>query len=212
MVITLSLSIGIDLGLKSFCALSDGSFVENPKFGKKEQERLARRQRALARRKRGSRSRVRAKKLVAKSYLKIRNQRLNFTRKLAKSIVQKYDMISYEKLNIQNMIPGYLARSIHDAAWGKFINCLECKAEEAGKYAIGIDPKGTSQICSDCGTIVPKRLGERIHECPKCGLVLDRDTNAAINIWKLGLGQLTQDQEAPGYGADYLRSLETERT
>src|SRR5690606_40296166 len=104
-----------------------------------------------------------------------------FTRKSGKSIVQKYDIISYEKLNIQNMIPGYLARSIHDAAWGKFINCLECKAEEAGKYAIGIDPKGTSQICSDCGTIVPKRLGERIPTCPKYGVDLGSDTTHAIH-------------------------------
>ncbi len=110
---------------------------------------------------------------------------------LVVSLFSRYDLISYEKLNISRMVHGNLAKSIHDAAWGLFIHSLNCKAEEAGKWAIGVDPRGTSQRCSRCGKVpeVRKTLADRVHYCD-CGPPMDRDFNAACNIDALGLSAL----------------------
>lgn len=184
--VDLSNSVGIDLGLKEFAVLSNGEAISNPRFGRGAQEELAKRQRVMARRKRGSRSRARAKVLVAKAHLHIKNQRLDFCRKTAKSLVDRFDVVSHEELQIKNMVRGTLARSINDAAWGQFIQCLVSKAEEAGKLVIGVDPRGTTQECSRCGGKVSKGLSQRTHDCPHCGLTLDRDHNAALNIQRRG--------------------------
>lgn len=185
--------VGVDVGLEAFATLSTGERVENPRFFRKSEELLARRQQSLARKRRGSNSRRKAKWLVARAHEHVRNQRLDFTRKLAATLFDRFDLIAYEDLAISRMVHGTLGKSIHDAAWGKFLSALVSKAEEAGKHAIAVDPRGTSQRCSGCGTVVKKTLSEREHRCT-CGLILHRDENAARNVLALGLsaGQLTE--------------------
>jgi putative transposase len=178
--------VGIDVGLTTFATVSDGTEIPNPRFGRNAAAMLARRQQALSQKRRGSASRRRAKGLIAKAHALIQNQRKDHARKLAVFFCQKYDLIAHEDLNIRGMVHGNLARSIHDAAWGTFIHALTCKAEEAGKWVIPVDPRGTTQRCSACGTVVQKDLSVRVHDCPACGLRLGRDLNAARNVLALG--------------------------
>lgn len=181
-------STGLDLGLSSFVTFSDGSKIDNPRFFKKSQDILSQRNRKLINKRSGSKSKVKIKKLIQKINTHIKNQRLDFVRKTAKLLFNKYDIICFENLKINEMVKtGYLAKSIYDVGWSKFTQALECKAEEAGKLLIGVDPKGTSQKCSGCEKIVLKDLAVRIHDCPYCGLIMDRDQNAALNIKTLGL-------------------------
>jgi len=188
---------GIDVGLASFATLSTGEAISNPRLFRESEAVLAARQQVLARKKRGSRSRIRAKKLVARAHERARNQRLDFARKLVAQLFTRFDVISYEDLNIRGMVHGTLAKSIHDAAWGVFVHALTCKAEEAGKWAVAVDPRGTSQRCSRCGRLpdVRKSLSDRVHTCV-CGPPMDRDHNAACNIDALGLSALEGSREA----------------
>lgn len=183
-------SIGIDLGLTTFAVLSNNQKIQNPKFYKKLEKILGDRQRKLARKKKNSKASQKAKFLAAKITNKIKNQHRNFSCTEAKKLVTNYDLIIYEKLNIKKMVQSRFGKSINDAAWGIFIHALTCKAEEAGKTVIGVNPKNTSQMCSSCGNIVKKELSDRWHNCSNCGLSLDRDHNAAINIHALGLSAL----------------------
>lgn len=179
---------GIDLGLTTFATLANGEQVTNPRFFKKAEERFVGRQRRLATKRRGSRGRAAAKLLVQKAHQHVRNQRLDFCRKTAKQLFSQYDLIALEDLNIKGMVEdGSFSKSIHDAGWAVFQHALACKAEEAGKHLVLVDPRGTSQRCSGCSAVVPKTLYERRHVCPRCGLNLDRDHNAALNIKALGL-------------------------
>lgn len=177
---------GVDVGLETFATLSTGEKIQNPRFLRKSEVLLAQHQQTLSHKQKGSNSRRRQQKVVARTYLHIRNQRLDFAWKLAKVLLSRFDAIAYEDLNIRGMVRSNLAKSINDAAWGLFIHCLICKAEEAGKWAVAVDPRGTSQRCSRCGKVCKKTLADRVHLCD-CGPPLDRDHNAAINI--LGLGQ-----------------------
>jgi putative transposase len=102
--------------------------------------------------------------------------------------VDRFGTIVFEDLNVKNMQKNhYLAKSIADVAWNMFITITESKAEDAGSRVILVNPRNTSQMCSRCGMIVAKTLSDRVHSCPHCGLVMDRDQNAAINIMRLGL-------------------------
>ncbi len=182
------------MGLEAFATLSNGERVENPRFFRASEELLARRQQSLARKRRGSISRQAAKRLVARTHERVRNQRLDFARKLACVLFERFDLVAHEDLTISHMVRGNLGKSIHDAAWGQFLRALSCKAESAGKWCVPVDPRGTSQRCSSCGAVVKKALDERQHCCPSCGFVTHRDHNAALNIIALGLsaGQLTE--------------------
>lgn len=179
--------VGVDVGIRNFTALSSGEMIPNPRYFKTGASLIAQRARKLSKKRRGSKTRDRARRLLAKAHRKIRNQRLDHARKLAKEIVQKHDVVAYEKLKIAKMVEGhFLAKPIHDAAWGSFLSCLISKAEEAGKWAVGVDPKDTTNMCSACGVIVEKTLRDLVHVCHGCGLRMDRDLNAAINIQALG--------------------------
>jgi len=178
-------AIGIDLGLTSFAVLSSGEAIDNPRFFRQGEAVLARRQRSLSKKRRGSASRARAKLLVANAHEHIRNQRLDFSRKLVAALFDRFDLVAHEDLNIRNMVRGNLAKSIYDAAWGSFVHALACKAECAGKWAVPVDPRGTTQRCSACNTVVPKSLSEREHRC-LCGFEAGRDHNAALNVLSLG--------------------------
>jgi putative transposase len=185
---TLENTVGIDLGLKSFLVDNLGNEVEIPQHYRKSEKRLKQLQRSLSRKKKGSNRRKKAIKRVSKVHLKVSNQRKDFHYKTAKKLLQQGKHVAHEKLNIKGIARTRMAKSMHDAGWGQFLQILSIKAERAGLLAIAVNPNGTSQNCSGCGTKVPKELKDRIHACPECGLTLNRDHNAAINIKYLAVG------------------------
>lgn len=189
-------AVGIDVGLSSLATLSTGEKIENPRFYRKAQAVLRRRQQELARKKKGSASRRRAAGLVHKAHAHIKNQRLDHARKVACDLVSRFDLIAYENLNVNGMAGGRLAKSVNDAGWSILTNAIDCKAEWAGKHSVGSDPRGTTIDCSSCGEAVPKELSERTHRCPRCGLVLCRDHNAALNILARGRRAVTDAAKA----------------
>jgi len=183
--------IGIDVGIEKFLATSEHEIIPNPRFLEKELPALRRAQRAVSRKvetrkKRGSKAasgnEKRARKIAARLHNRVQNLRKNFHHETAALLVGKGNAIAVEDLNIKGLSRSKLARQVNDVAWGHFLNRLVHKAESAGLRVEKVDPKYTSQACSGCGDIVPKPLRERTHKCPECGLVLDRDVNAAINI------------------------------
>jgi putative transposase len=200
--------IGVDLGTFHFAALSDGTFIESPHYYRKAQADLKCKQRAFSRKKRGSHRREKARKQVAKAHRKIANQRRDFHHKQAKKLVQEHQVIVFEDLQLTNLVrrpktkqdedgtylpngaaaKGGLNKSILDNGLGQFVQIVTDKAACAGREVYKIHPSDTSQVCSECGKKGPKKdLSERVHICIHCGIVLDRDTNAAINIhtaWK----------------------------
>ncbi len=205
-------NVGIDVGLKTFAALSNGEFIENPRFFRTDRKVLAKAQRKVdgLKHKRDvlSKARLRkARKVVARIHERIRDRRHDFIHQTARRIVNRFGFIFVEKLHIANMskrpkpkqdettgeyLPNGASRkaglnkSILDAAWGFFRNVLSAKAVRAARVYGEVNPYGTSQICSACGGRVPKALKERVHYCPNCGLVMDRDTNSAIYIEAVG--------------------------
>ncbi|CCI25610.1 transposase [Microcystis aeruginosa PCC 9809] len=179
--------IGIDVGLASFYTDHEGNKVDNPKFLKKSEKRLKRLQRRLSKKKKESKNRQKARQRLAKAHLKISRQRKDFAVKLARCVVRFLDVIAQVDLRIKNLVKNHcLAKSINDAAWYQFREWLEYFGVKFGKITIAVPPNYTSQNCSNCGEVVKKSLSTRTHQC-KCGCVLDRDENAAINILKKGL-------------------------
>jgi putative transposase len=175
--------IGVDLGLNSIITLSNGEKVQPPKFLRKMEKKLKREQHRLSRKKRNSQNRRKQVTRIARAHRKIRLQRADFNHKLSRTLVNRFSVIAFENLQIPNMMRNhYLAKSIADAAWNQLRLFTSYKAEEAGKIMIAVDPYGTTTDCSRCGFPVSKMLSERIHKCPNCGLILDRDWNAALNI------------------------------
>src|SRR3989442_8165340 len=176
-------AIGLDVGLKSFLTDSEGNTVANPRFYRTSQQTLRRKQRTLCRRKKGSHRRRKAAKSTAQTHLKIARQRQDFHFKTAKQYTDHYRHIAVEDLAITNMVKNqHLSKSIMDAGWGEFLNILEDKAERAGHRVIRVNPRFTTQACSNCGELVQKSLSVRTHICTSCGFVADRDVNAAKNI------------------------------
>ena len=180
-------AIGIDVGIESFAVDSEGRIVDNPQFLKGSLAKLRVKQRMLCRRKRGSHRRRIARLAVARLHEKVSHQRKDFLHKVSNRYINNFKYIAVEDLKICNMVRNrHLSRSIADSSWGLFFQMLSYKAEEAGRVLVKVDSRGTSQRCSGCGARVPKTLSVRIHACPYCGIVLDRDENAARNIQTLG--------------------------
>ncbi len=178
--------VGIDLGIKKFVFDSDGNHFDSPKALHNSLEKLAKEQRKLAKKRKGSQNREKKKIKVARIHEKIANQRDDFLHKISRRYINSYGFIAVENLHISNMVRNHcFAKSISDVSWSRFIQMLEYKAENAGIQVVKVNPKYTSQICSNCWNIVKKSLQERTHKC-SCGLEMDRDLNAAINILKLG--------------------------
>jgi putative transposase len=117
---------------------------------------------------------------------RISGLRSSYLHGVSRQLVGAYDLIAYEDLKIRRMLQSNMAKSIMDAAWGQLIRQLVYKAECAAKYAVAVNPRGTTQTCSGCAEKVPKTLSQRQHSCPACGLTLGRDHNAARNILRLG--------------------------
>lgn len=188
--------IGLDLGLTSFIATSNGNKVDNPKHYKKSEEKLKIKQQSLSRKVKGSNNRFKTRLQVAKLHNHIHNQREDFLHKLSRKLINENDIIVIEDLDIQDMIKNnHLAKSINTTSWNSFANKLLYKAEEAGREVIKINPKGTSSTCYQCGRYKKKELWERIHKC-ECGLGMDRDIHAAKNILRSGLDLVPNKTEA----------------
>ena len=189
--------IGIDLGITTYAMLSNGKPIDNPRPMEVAQEHLANAQRKVARCRKWSSRRRKAVSLLAKQHAKVRACRKDFQRKLAHWLCQRYDNIGVEDLNVKGLAQGFLARCVHDAAWGQFISILEAKAESAGRRVVRVNPRGTTQLCSRCGALVPKDLSVRIHDCPVCGYVVDRDLNSAQEVFNR-MGRILREEEASG--------------
>jgi len=181
-------TVGVDVGLKSFATFSNGESIANPRFFRRDEQELAKVQRKLSKAGKGTPERARRRQVVAQVYQRMVNRRKDFAHQLSRSIVNTYGIIVLERLNTQGMLHNHcLAKSIADAAWHQLVRFTCYKAEEAGRVCVLVDPDGTTQRCSRCGRVVKKSLAVRIHDCPGCGLKMDRDENAAINILALGL-------------------------
>lgn len=189
--------IGIDLGLSSLAAMSNGETIARHHFTKRNARKLRRLQRALSRCKRGSNTRRKRKLLVARHHAYISNVRRDFLHKESRKIVNRFGRIAVEGLNIKGLARGMLAKSVHDASWGQFVSLIRYKAESAGCEFIEVDPRETSQTCPECGAVAKKTLAERVHRCD-CGCVLDRDVAAAIVVHQRAFGL------PPGAGAGLL--------
>ena len=176
------LKVGLDLGLEKFAALSDGTLIKNPHHLKKWERKLASLQQRLSSKKKRSRNRLKAKLKVARVYEKARKRRLDLLHKAANRLLSVYSLIALEKLQIREMAEKRLGKWINDASWAKFAYILGYKAEEAGCQVVFVDAENTTKECSACGNMAEKPLWQRKHICPSCGLVMDRDMNASINI------------------------------
>ena len=180
-------AVGIDVGLKSYYTDSDGQTVANPRYFRKAEHRLKRLHRQLSRKQKGSANRKKARKQLAKAYLKVSRQREDFARKTANALVSSRDFIAYEDLRIRNMVRNrHLSKSISDASWSIFLQWVKYYGTLHQIPVIAVPSQFTTQDCSGCGTRVKKALSVRTHICPACGLVLDRDENAAVNILHAG--------------------------
>lgn len=191
--------VAIDLGLTSFLTTDTKEKIISPKPWKTAKEKLAYLQRKLALKKRGSKNRAKAKQSLAKQHEKISNIRKDFHHKTANKLIKENDIIFAEKLNVKGMLEGdkkNIKSGISDAGWSQFINFLLYKAEKAGRETILVDPKNTSKTCSGCLKIKEDlSLSDRTFRCD-CGLILDRDHNAALNIKRVGATLAADEKSA----------------
>lgn len=188
-------AVGLDVGLEHYTVDSNGDEVENPRFLKEGLKKLRREQRRLSKCQMGSRNRNWQMIKVARQHEHVQNQRNDFQHKLARKYVDEHDLIVTEKLSPCIMVRNRcLARSISDAAWSSLNQKIAYKAENAGKLFVQVDARNTSQICSQCGTLVPKTLKNRVHDCPQCNAVLGRDHNAALVILDRGLRKVRSER------------------
>ena len=202
--------VGLDVGIKEFYTDSNGHAEHSPKFYRTLEKRLKFKQRRVSRKKKGSTNRRRAINRLGRVHLKISRQREEHAKRLARCVIQSNDLVAYEDLRVRNLVKNHcLAKSINDAGWYQFRKWLEYFGVKFGKITVAVNPAYTSQECSSCGTHVKKSLSMRTHVC-KCGFVLDRDWNAAINILKLALstvghtGTWVKDPNALGDSASTL--------
>ena len=181
--------VGIDVGIKYFAVLSNGESYKNPKHLRKSEKRLAKLQRDLSRKQIGSSNRNKARIKVAKLHEKIANQRMDFLHKKSTEIIRKNQAIVIEDLKVKNLMKNHnLAKSIAEVSWSRFREMLDYKSRWYGRELIIAPPDyPSSQLCSDCGnrSSQTKDLACRVYICPECGLEIDRDYNASLNLLKL---------------------------
>jgi putative transposase len=177
-----SCAVGVDLGIATFATLSDGGFIPSLMAARRAARRLRIAQRALARKRHGSGNRQKAKLAVARCHAAIARRRADHLHQASARLARDYDLVAIEALNVRGLSRGPLAKNVHDSSWAKFISFLTYKAERAGTRLVEVNPQHTTQDCSRCGQEVAKRLGDRWHHCPYCGLSMHRDLNAARNI------------------------------
>jgi putative transposase len=175
-------AVGVDVGITTFAAMSDGTVIPSLRAARKAERRLQVAARALSRKHLGSGTRRKAREEYRRCHAAIARRRHDHLHKASASIVGKHDLIAVEGLNLHALTRSRLAKDIYDASWSMFISMLRYKAERAGAQLIEVDPRNTTQDCSSCGIKVSKGLGDRWHDCSHCGLSIDRDLNAARNI------------------------------
>jgi putative transposase len=201
---------GIDVGIVSFATTSDGTHIDNPRWGRVAADKLSAAQQRLARAERRSRNRDRKRETVAARHRKIAKQRKDFHHKNARALVAQYDLLVVEDLQIANMLrrvkpvpdpdrlgqylangaraKSGLSRSISDAGWGRFISILRAKAEDAGRTWIEVDPRHTSDRCEKCGHAASEnRVTQADFRCQACGHTAQADEHAARNVLRAGL-------------------------
>jgi putative transposase len=178
--------IGIDMGLTCFAVLSDGTSIKNPRYHHRTQAKLRRLQRTVCRRKKTSSRRRKAVQHLARVHQHIKNQCRDFHHQVSRQLINQYDVIAHENLNIKSLVLGRVAKSLSDAGWGSFLTILSDKAAEAGREIVKVNPHGTSQRCI-CGAFVRKTLRDRWHTCLSCQLSVPRDHASALEILRLGL-------------------------
>lgn len=186
--------VGVDVGLQSFATLSTGEKIANPRFFKHEQDALAKAQRRMEKHAKGTPERAKKRRIVSRIFARIANKRTDFAHQISRQLVNRFGVVVFEKLAVADMMSNHrqvfgnkLNKNIADVAWSQLAQFTAYKAADAGRLFLQVDPRNTSKKCSRCGSLVQKDLSVRIHDCPHCGLVLDRDHNAAINILALGL-------------------------
>jgi putative transposase len=175
---------GIDLGLKHFAVLSDGTKISSPRFLRRAEKNLKRKQRDLSRKEKGSRNREKAKVKVARAHVRVADARRDFCHQLSTALIRENQAVAVEDLAVSGLARTRLAKSVHDAGWSGFVAMLEYKARLYGRVFIRIGRfEPTSRTCSACGAKDgPKALHVREWTCPSCGARLDRDINAAVNV------------------------------
>jgi len=194
--------VGIDLGLTTFAYFSNGDKIERQRWMKQDAKDIARLQRKKEKLAKGGgpqgAERRKVIKALCHAYERAANRRNNFAHQESRKLVNEYQFIAFEKLDIQEMqvngnkrVPSGCSRGIADVAWGQFVQFTTYKAANAGRGVALVNPRGTTQECSGCGVTVPKDLSVRIHDCPHCGLKLSRDHNAALNILARGLASIS---------------------
>ncbi len=176
------------MGINHAAVTSDGQYFGYPKYYVQVEKKNRAAEKSLHRKKPGSNNRKKAKVKLARIGKRVTHLREEFPHQVSRKLVDSMDLIVFETLNIPGMLKNHcLAKHIQDVSWGKLIRFAQSKAERAGKCVVFVDPRGTSQRCSSCGQVVPKTLKDRVHICPRCGLVLCRDLNSSIEIRTLGL-------------------------
>ena len=178
-------TVGIDLGLKTFLVTSDNVEIENPRYFRESQTKLKKAQRYLSRKKKGSNRYKKQKRKIAKIHQKTANERSHFLHQLTNQLVKDYDKIVIEDLNVKGMVKNKkLSKSISDASFSTFRSQLTYKCNWYGKELIVADRfYASSKTCSDCGNKKDKlTLSQRTYICECCGLVIDRDYNASLNL------------------------------
>ena len=174
--------VGCDFGIINLLALSDGEIVPALRPTRLMAGELRKRSRALSRCKKNSNRRRKVKARFTRTHERIANLRRNYLHQVSARLVREYDVIAVEKLNFRGLAGGFLSKDVYDAGWATLKEMLRYKAEKAGAQLIEVNPRHTSQDCSGCGSRRAKTLKDRRHECPTCGLSLDRDVNAARNV------------------------------
>jgi putative transposase len=186
--------VGIDLGLKSLIATTDGVKIPHPQFLRKAEKRLKLVQRNFSATQKDSKNREKARRLLAIRQAKVANRRRDFNHKLSTQLVREHDLVAFEDLKVRNMVRNHaLAKSISDAGWGQLRSFSEYKTKRAGKLVVGVPPAYSTQECYFCGTLNQIPLSVRQFECRGCGRTLDRDLNAAWIVLKRGVAQVGQD-------------------
>ncbi len=198
--------IGLDVGLEFFYSDSNGHHEENPRFLRKAEKSIKHAQRQIYKKEKGKNQRRKARQRYARKHLRVSRQRSEHAKKIARCVCKANALVAYEDLNVKGMVKNHcLAKSINDVGWNLFRRTLEYFAVKFGTTLVAVNPRMTSQKCSDCGAIVKKSLSTRTHKC-SCGCELHRDVNAAINI--LNLGKQARDGQsrshATGVGTSTL--------
>lgn len=205
--------LGIDLGINNFIVDSDNNIVVNPKIFDKHSRNLKNKQRKLSKKKIGSKNRKKARKQFARLHQKIKNCRDDFLHKVSTAYIKKSKLLVLEKLNIRKMMQQkyFNARNMADASWGRFVQLLTYKAESAGCKLVQINPKNTTKTCSECRSLQEMNLWDRTYNCRSCGLEIDRDYNAAINILNIGMERaIVEINPSTDYGC-FQKGLSTKQ-